>query len=104
MNVFQRHTLHPSAAIVLGGRTAVNSFTDADRLARVEREARLLAAFNHSTIGGFEESVETRFLILELVEGDTLAEAQTVIDCWTRIRTAICRVTRAGSVANPRRV
>jgi len=33
----------------------------------------------------------------------TLTEAQNVIELWTTTRTAICRVTRAGSVANPRR-
>jgi serine/threonine protein kinase len=48
-----------------------------DRLARFEREARMLAALNHPNICGiygFEESDGARFLVLELVEGDTLAE------------------------------
>jgi Tol biopolymer transport system component len=48
-----------------------------DRLARFEREARLLAALNHPNIAaiyGVEESGDLRALILELVEGDTLAE------------------------------
>ena len=47
-----------------------------DRLARFEREARMLAALNHANICaiyGFEEAHGVRFLILELVEGDTLA-------------------------------
>ena len=47
-----------------------------DRLARFEREARMLAALNHANICaiyGFEEAQGVRFLILELVEGDTLA-------------------------------
>ena len=51
--------------------------TDPERLARFTREARLLAAFNHPNIGaiyGIEESAEIRALVLELVEGDTLAE------------------------------
>ncbi len=51
--------------------------TDRDRLARFEREAQVLAALNHPHIAqiyGFEESANTRALILELVEGDTLAE------------------------------
>jgi serine/threonine protein kinase/Tol biopolymer transport system component len=48
-----------------------------DRLARFEREARMLAALNHphiATIHGVEESAGIRALVLELVEGDTLAE------------------------------
>src|SRR4029453_16436702 len=50
---------------------------DAERLARFTREARLLASLNHpniSTIHGFEEAEGTRALVLELVEGDTLAD------------------------------
>jgi serine/threonine protein kinase/Tol biopolymer transport system component len=49
---------------------------DADRLARFEREARMLAALNHSNIcviHGVAEADEVRFLILELVDGVTLA-------------------------------
>ena len=48
-----------------------------DRLARFEREARMLASLNHlniCAIYGFEEAEGIRFLILELVEGDTLAD------------------------------
>jgi serine/threonine protein kinase/Tol biopolymer transport system component len=48
-----------------------------DRLARLEREARMLAALNHPnicSIYGFEEANGIRFLILELVEGETLAD------------------------------
>lgn len=50
---------------------------DPERLARFEREARLLASLNHPNIGsiyGLEESGGTRFLVLELVPGHTLAE------------------------------
>jgi serine/threonine-protein kinase len=50
---------------------------DADRLARLEREARVLASLNHPHIGilyGVEESGGHLALILELVEGDTLAD------------------------------
>ena len=44
---------------------------DSDRLARFEREAKLLASLNHPNIAaihGFEEDKGTHFLVLELVE------------------------------------
>jgi serine/threonine-protein kinase len=50
---------------------------DPERVARFQREAQLLAALNHphiATIHGFEEANGTQFLVLELVEGETLAE------------------------------
>ena len=51
--------------------------SNADRLARFQREAQALAALNHPHIGGIygiEESAGQRALVLELVEGPTLAE------------------------------
>jgi Tol biopolymer transport system component len=48
-----------------------------DRLARFGREARVLAALNHPNIAaiyGVEESADVRALVLELVEGPTLAD------------------------------
>src|SRR5262245_60485827 len=51
--------------------------TDPDRLARFEREARVLAALNHpniATIHGIEESGGVQGIVMELVEGETLAE------------------------------
>ncbi len=50
---------------------------DPDRLARFEREARLLASLNHPNIGaiyGVEESGGVVALVLELVDGETLAD------------------------------
>src|SRR5262245_53323817 len=51
--------------------------TDADRLARFEREAKVLASLNHPNIGaiyGLEKHDGRHFLVLELVEGQTLAD------------------------------
>ena len=48
---------------------------DADRVARFQREAKLLASLNHPNIAaihGLEESAGTNFLVMELVEGTTL--------------------------------
>src|SRR5262245_8476572 len=50
---------------------------DADRLARFKREAQVLASLNHSNIAaiyGVEESDGIRGLVLELVDGPTLAD------------------------------
>jgi eukaryotic-like serine/threonine-protein kinase len=50
---------------------------DADRVSRFRREAKLLASLNHTNIAaiyGLEESEGTNFLVLELVEGETLAD------------------------------
>jgi eukaryotic-like serine/threonine-protein kinase len=50
---------------------------DADRVARFQREAKLLASLNHPNIAaihGLEEASGTNFLVLELVEGQTLAD------------------------------
>src|SRR5215813_4134786 len=50
---------------------------DRERLARFEREAQLLAQLNHPNIAaihGLEETNGTRSLVMELVEGPTLAE------------------------------
>ncbi len=50
---------------------------DADRMSRFKREAQLLASLNHPNIGaiyGLEESNGTHALVLELIEGETLAE------------------------------
>src|SRR5207249_7446660 len=50
---------------------------DADRVSRFQREAELLASLNHPNIAAIydlEEAGGLRYLILEMVEGETLAE------------------------------
>src|SRR5215470_1978093 len=50
---------------------------DPSRVSRFQREAEVLAALNHPNIAAIydvQEARETRFLVLELVEGETLAE------------------------------
>ncbi len=50
---------------------------DADRLARFQREAKMLAQLNHpniATIFGLEQSGATHYLVMELVPGDTLQQ------------------------------
>jgi len=50
---------------------------DAERLARFQREAKMLASLNHpniATIHGLEESNGAQYLVMELVAGATLAE------------------------------
>ena len=50
---------------------------DPERRARLEREAHVLAALNHPNVGaiyGFEESGDVGALVLELIEGPTLAD------------------------------
>ncbi len=67
---------------VLGRHVAIkvlpdNLAHDVERLARFRQEARLLASLNHPNIAaihGLEESDGIRYLVLELVPGQTLAE------------------------------
>src|ERR1700693_1899882 len=50
---------------------------DPERLARFQREAKLLASLNHpniATIHGLEQSGETHYLVMELVAGETLRD------------------------------
>src|SRR5580765_205725 len=53
------------------------SFThDPERVARFRREAQLLASLNHPNIGaiyGLDEAASSQFLVLELVDGESLA-------------------------------
>jgi Tol biopolymer transport system component/tRNA A-37 threonylcarbamoyl transferase component Bud32 len=53
---------------------------DPDRVARFEREAKLLATLNHPNIAsiyGFEQVGREQFIVMELVEGETLADRIT---------------------------
>lgn len=64
---------------------------DPDRLARLSREARLLAALNHphiATIYGLEESGGVRALVMEVVEGPTLAE-KLAQSSWTQGKSGV---------------
>src|SRR5437667_10735488 len=50
---------------------------DAERVARFQREAQVLASLNHPNIAaiyGLEESDDVRALVMELVEGRKLAD------------------------------
>ena len=54
--------------------------TDPDRLARFQREAQVLASLNHPNIAhihGLEDSGGVRALVMELVEGEDLAQRLT---------------------------
>ena len=69
---------------------------DAERLARFRRGCQVLASLNHpnvAAIHGLEESDGVRFLVLELVEGETLAErlskgplgVEEALEIWRQI-------------------
>ncbi len=70
---------------------------DAERMARFQREAKVLASLNHpniATIHGLEDSGSTHALVMELVEGPTLADrikqGPIPIDESLRIAKQIC--------------
>ena len=68
---------------------------DPERLARFDREAKTLAALNHpniATIYGLERSDRQTFLVMELVEGATLAD---------RIATGPIALDEALAIAKP---
>jgi eukaryotic-like serine/threonine-protein kinase len=51
--------------------------SDPERMARFEREAKLLASLNHPNVAaiyGLEQAEGKRFIVMELVEGETLAQ------------------------------
>src|SRR5262245_49342696 len=75
---------------------------DNERVARFEREARVLASLNHSGIAaiyGLEEFDGRKFLVMELVEGETLADrikrGPIPIDESLQIAKQICEALEA---------
>ncbi len=72
---------------------------DPQRLARFEREAKLLASLNHPNIAaiyGLEEADGVRFLSLELFESETLAEQLTKSPLPVEEALAVCRQIAEG--------
>src|SRR5262249_44617275 len=72
---------------------------DPERVARFDREAKLLAALNHPHVAGiygFEEARGIRFLVLELVSGETLAERLTRGPLAIEEALAVCRQIAEG--------
>ena len=75
-DVYRAHDTKLNCDVAL--KILPDAFTlDGDRIARFRREAQVLASLNHSNIAaiyGFEDSGSTHALVLELVEGPTLAD------------------------------
>ncbi len=72
---------------------------DAERLARFQREARLLASLNHPNIAaiyGLEEADGARYLVLEIVEGESLAQKLAAGPLPVEEALAICAQIAAG--------
>jgi Tol biopolymer transport system component/tRNA A-37 threonylcarbamoyl transferase component Bud32 len=72
---------------------------DGERLARFEREARLLASLNHPNIAGIhglEEAGGQRYLVLEFVEGQTLAQRLSAGPLPIDDALQVCRDIAAG--------
>ena len=70
--------------LALGRKVAIKVLldevaADVERMARFEQEARALAQLSHPNVAtfGFEVDGATRFLVMELIEGQTLAELLT---------------------------
>ena len=72
---------------------------DAERLARFQREARLLASLNHPNIAaiyGLEEADGARYLVLEIVEGESLAQRLAAGPLPVEEALAVCAQIAAG--------
>ena len=79
---------------------------DAERLARFQREARLLASLNHPNVAaiyGLEEAEGARYLVLEIVEGETLAQKLAAGPLPIEEALAVCAQIAAGVSSGPRR-
>ena len=86
---------------------------DPDRLARFTREAQILASLNHPNIAqihGIEEAEGTRALVLELVEGPTLADRIAMVifpgesgqvDYAAHVTFRICRLSNSLGLRYP---
>jgi len=83
---------------------------DAERIARFEREARVLAALNHPHIAmlfGTDNADGRHLIVMELVDGETLADRLTrageqpgtTTSAATAARSASCRKVRHRSPA-----
>src|SRR5207245_1187972 len=81
---------------------------DPDRVARFEREPKLLGALNHSKIRAIylKRSSDAPFLVLELVEGETLAEhiarGPRIASLSQMVRATGFSLRWSGSKINPR--
>jgi serine/threonine protein kinase len=77
-----------------------DSFTgDPERIARFEREAKLLASLNHpniATIYGLEQAEGKRFIVMELVEGETLAQRLSKSPLPIEEALSVCRQIAEG--------
>jgi serine/threonine-protein kinase len=75
---------------------------DTDRVSRFQREAEVLASLNHPNIAAIhdlEETNGTRYLVLELVEGETLADhiarGPIPVEAALKIAIQICEALEA---------
>jgi len=79
-----------------------------ESVARFEREAKVLASLDHPNIAaiyGFEQASGTRFLVLQLVEGETLAERLQRGALPVRTALEVCRqISEALEVAHEKGV
>src|ERR1700693_1773259 len=74
---------------------------DPERLARFQREAKMLASLNHpniATIHGFEQSNDTSYLVMELVIAEALKAAQAKGIIHRDLKPANVKVTPEGKV------
>ena len=72
---------------------------DSERLARFDREARLLATLSHPNVAGIhglEEASGQRYLVLEFIEGETLADRLTRGPMPVAEAIELCRDIAAG--------